>query len=154
MTNKTLYQKLFEIQKEIKPIKKDSENPFFKSMYFDINSIIESIKPLLIKNGLVVLQPLTVVDGKTYLKTIIVDTFDGEQIESVCVLPDNVEPQKMGSAITYFRRYSLQSLLLLEAEDDDGNSTSGKNAVTTTDEKRKVIPAPPLVQIKESEIPF
>jgi len=52
------------------------------------------------------------------------DSETGDELgRSNIYLPDNVEPQKMGSAITYYRRYSLQSMLLLEAEDDDGNST-------------------------------
>ena len=45
---------------------------------------------------------------------------------STITLPDLTDPQKMGSAITYYRRYSLQSLFLLQAEDDDGNKGAEK----------------------------
>lgn len=120
---KEIYKKLFKVQQEIKPIVKDSENPYFNSFYFDINKVIEVIKPILNNAGLMVLQPVVVLDGKMNLKTIIVDVESGEQIESFCLLPENVEPQKMGSAITYYRRYSLQSLLFLQEEDDDANAT-------------------------------
>ena len=50
---------------------------------------------------------------------------DGKEITSCMALPDLTDPQKIGSAITYFRRYSLTSLLSLQCEvDDDGNKAS------------------------------
>ena len=114
--------KLLEFQKEVKAISKDSKNPFYKSAYFDINTLIETIKPILNKLELVIIQPLKVIDGKNVLKTMIIDN---SQVlaESEIIIPDIQDPQKIGSAITYYRRYSLQSLLLLEAEDDDSNAT-------------------------------
>ena len=44
-------------------------------------------------------------------------------------LPEISDPQKLGSAITYFRRYTLQSLLALQAEDDDGNKAIVKKKI-------------------------
>lgn len=115
--------KLFNLQNKIKAIKKDEDNPFYKSKYFDINTLIAELKPLLNEECLIVLQPLTHVEGKAALSTIVFDAEKGERlIESVVVLPENADPQKMGSIITYFRRYALQSLFLLEAADDDANS--------------------------------
>ena len=120
MENKTIYQKLLEVQKELKPIKKDSENPFFKSMYFDINSLLAVVKPILNKNGLLLLQGLNEANGRLMLDTQIVDIESGEKVSFNTVLPEAPDAQKYGSAITYFRRYAIQSLLGLEAEDDDG----------------------------------
>src|SRR5882762_10353457 len=126
MTTKHIYEKLLEAQKEIGAIKKDSDNPFFKSKYFDINAILREVKPILNKHGLVLTQHLMVIEGKNGLLTAITDAESGEiLLESRCFLPDLVKSQEMGSAITYFRRYSLQSLLALDAEDDDGNLASG-----------------------------
>jgi hypothetical protein len=121
-------QKLFNLQNKLKAVKKDAENPFFKSKYFDINGLLSALKPLLNEEGLVVIQPLTTLEGGVNaLKTVVIDAETGKAlVESVVALPSNVDPQKMGSAITYFRRYALQSLFLLEAEDDDANSVSGK----------------------------
>ena len=119
---KNLLVKLHSIQKEIGAIKKDSKNPFFKSNYFDINTLIDSIKPLLEKYKIVILQPLTSLEGKPALKTTIVDIESGEMIEEVTPITSSENPQQNGSAITYYRRYALQSFLLLEAEDDDGNT--------------------------------
>ena len=122
---KNLYTKLHAFQAEIGTIKKSEVNPFFKSRYVDINGIIDAIKPLLDKHGLVIMQPLTNLECKPAIKTIVADIESGEAHAETMPLPENIDPQKMGSAITYFRRYALQSLLLLEAEDDDGNSAAG-----------------------------
>lgn len=117
---------MYLIQQEVKKIKKGETNPYFKSKYFDINQLITDLKPLLSKYKLLALQPLTNVDGKMALQTTIVDTESAEEISNIVTLTDNTDPQKMGSAITYFRRYALQSLFFLQAEDDDANKASGK----------------------------
>ena len=118
-----MHKKLLEIQKEIGAIAKDSTNPFYKKKYFDINSLLAQVKPILNKHGIVLLQGLTALEGKIGLNTVLLDADSDERIEYACPLPDLQDPQKMGSAITYFRRYALQSLLALEAEDDDANVT-------------------------------
>jgi hypothetical protein len=120
--NKSIYSKINEVQANIGKIVKAQSNPFFKSHYFDINQLLEQLMPLILEQGMTLIQPLTHVDGKPALKTIIADDEGG--IEFVCPLPENIDPQKMGSTITYFRRYSLQSLFCLQAEDDDGNAAS------------------------------
>ncbi len=120
METKAINKKLLAAQKKIGAISKDSTNPFFKSKYFDINGLLAVVKPVLNENGLILLQPL---DGDK-LKTILIDADSGEEISSVVNLTLNTDPQKMGSVITYFRRYSLQALLAIEAEDDDANSAS------------------------------
>ncbi len=129
--------KLLEFQKRVGVIKKDSVNPFFKSRYADINSLLDVVKPLLNELELICVQPLGVIDGKNILTTQIFDD-DKVILESAIILPDNLDPQKIGSAITYYRRYSLQSLLLLEAEDDDAEGTKPKpEKVETVRELKK-----------------
>ena len=124
MTNKkvSIYNKLYKVQREIGAISKDSTNPFYKSKYFDINSLIKQVTPILEKHKLLLLQPIK--DGEQY--SIIFD-LDGGSVESSLKLPTDLDAQKIGSAITYYRRYTLQSLLGLQAEDDDGNVASGKH---------------------------
>ena len=119
---KNIYSKIFKLQQEIGSISKSNENPFYKSKYFDINSLIEQLSPLLIKNKLVLIQPIT----DNQVRSIIYD-LDGGSIESSIQLPNDLDAQKLGSAITYFRRYTLQSLLALQAIDDDGNLAIKKN---------------------------
>lgn len=130
---KTIYTKLLEAQKEIGAIKKDSDNPFFHSKYFDINAILNAVKPILNKHGLIIVQGLSSIGGLLALSTKIISE-DGTFIESECPIMQMSDPQKQGSAITYFRRYALQSLLALEAEDDDGNSASQKKPKSKNDD--------------------
>ena len=114
-----IYKKLFNLQNELGAISKDAKNPFYKSKYFDINSLIGQLKPLLQKHNLLLLQPLT---DDNRVSTCIIDIDDkSSSVESSIKLPDNLDAQKLGSAITYFRRYTLVSLLALQAVDDDGN---------------------------------
>lgn len=119
-TKKTLNQKLFDLQSEVGKITKKETNPFFKSKYFDINGLLEHLHPLLEKHRLLLIQPIE--GGSVYSK--IIDVDGDNFVESGIELPQITDPQKLGSAITYYRRYTLQSLLGLQAEDDDGNKAS------------------------------
>ncbi len=123
---KPFFQKMLAVQGELKPIIKDSDNPFFKSKYADINAILAEVKPILTAHGLLLTQGLVIRHGKNTIKTVISD--GSQEATSDMVLADVNDPQKLGACITYFRRYALQSLLALEAEDDDGNTASGKPA--------------------------
>jgi len=142
----SIHQKLFDLQQKIEAIKKDSVNPHFKSKYFDINGIIAALKPHLKEVGLVIIQPVQYENGRNVLKTIIADAAGAESMESTIALPECAKPQDFGSAITYFRRYALQSLLLLEAEDDDGNLASqapvAKKSVPTAPKETEMIAEP------------
>ena len=117
----SINEKLFNLQQEIGTISKDAKNPFYKSKYFDINSLIKQLQPLLNKHRLLLLQPIE--EDMVYSKLICVDGTGG--VISALKLPEITDPQKLGSCITYYRRYTLASLLGLQAEDDDGNAASG-----------------------------
>lgn len=117
------HKKLFILQQEIGAISKDSKNPYFKSKYFDINSLIKSLLPLLKKHRILLLQPIINNEVCTILEDL---ESDEPKIMSSIPLGDITDPQKLGGAITYYRRYTLQSLLGLQAEDDDGNTASGR----------------------------
>jgi hypothetical protein len=130
----SIYKKLHEAKKEIGAITKDSTNPFFKNSYFDINKILSEVEPILEKNGLLVLQPIK--EGKVI--TQIIDAESGEKVESEMTLPIINDPQKLGSAITYFRRYTIQSLLSLQAEDDDGNKAAKQVKKQSQPQKKKL----------------
>lgn len=115
-TKLTLSQKIGRVQQAIGKMSKDKEG--YNYMYFDINQLIEALLPHLKEEGLTVMQPLTHIDDKPAIKTGVTDGED--TIAYVMPLPDVTKPQEMGSAITYYRRYALQSLFLLQAEDNDG----------------------------------
>ncbi len=119
-----IIEKIWKVRESVGEILKTQKNPFFKSNYADINQMLEQISPALKEQGLMIVQPLTNVDGRPAIKTIVSD--GTETIEDIVTLPDLEDPQKMGSSITYFRRYSIQSLFCLQAKDDDANLASGK----------------------------
>jgi hypothetical protein len=116
----TFLQKLHNAKQSIKKISKNAKNPHFKNNYADINALIEEVEPILLENRLLLLQPIE--DG--YVYTRIVDIDSDEICESYMKLPEIQDPQKIGSAVTYYRRYTLQSLLSLQAIDDDANLSS------------------------------
>jgi len=123
----SINEKLFNLQQEIGTISKDASNPFYKSKYFDINSLIKQLQPLLKKHRLLLLQPIE--EDMVVSKLLCVDGTGG--VISGLKLPVITDPQKLGSCITYYRRYTLSSLLGLQSEDDDGNTASG-----VTEEKK------------------
>lgn len=114
-----MLEKIARIQDKIGKLTKDTKGYNYK--YFDINQLLERLQPLLREEGLVITQPIR----EGYVVTAIQDIAkNSDVIYSSIKLPENVKPQDMGSAITYYRRYSLVSLLALEAEDDDGKKAS------------------------------
>lgn len=114
-----IYSKIAAVKSEIGTLTKKSDNPFYKSKYLELSDLLEAVEPLLHKNGLVLMQPI--VNGE--VRSEIYDVENGEVTISAIALPTIQDPQKLGSAITYFRRYTLQSLLSLQAVDDDANIT-------------------------------
>jgi hypothetical protein len=122
---KNFAKAFIEAQKEMGVATKDSSNPYFKSKYADLNSIREACLPSLNKHGIAVLQPIVQVDGKNYIKTLLLHE-SGESMECLTeiIYSKQNDAQAQGSGITYARRYGLQSLVNVGAEDDDGNKAS------------------------------
>jgi hypothetical protein len=115
-----IYAKIHEAKKEIGVVKKNAKNPHFKNTYADLNALIDAVEPILLEKGLIMLQPIK--DGKVYTQIIDIDTF--ESVESCIDLSPNLTAQALGSQITYYRRYTLQSLMSLQSDDDDGQKAS------------------------------
>ena len=128
---KSISAALSKAQKEIGVAHKGANNPFFKSKYADLGAVMEACKDALNKNGICVLQPVTSEGLFTYVETVLLHE-TGEWISSImrvsCKNPDN--PQEMGSAVTYARRYSLQSIMFIPAEDDDGEKATAPQRKT------------------------
>lgn len=119
-----IYNKLLAFQQAGVSIEKNKSNPHFKNKYADINEILHKVKPELSKLNIVMVQ----VPTEEGLKTILHDTDSGESVEGYMKFTQVSDPQKLGSNITYYRRYSLVALLGLEDEDDDGNAATTKAA--------------------------
>ena len=103
---KEIIEALLKAQKEMGNAIKGANNPFFKSKYADLNSVREAVMPLLNENGILVLQPIVHIDGKNFVKTILMHE-SGQTIESFTEILFKVsnDPQAQGSGITYARRY-------------------------------------------------
>lgn len=103
---------------------KSAANPFFKSKYANLEEVIRVVKEQFSANGLCFIQNPVSSEGHAGVETIILHE-SGEFISNEFVLKcSKADPQGMGSAITYARRYGLQSACGIPSEDDDGNAAS------------------------------
>ena len=108
---------------------KDSNNPFFKSSYADLTSVIKAIKEPFAKYGLSFVQlPVTSAGGNGVGVSTMLMHKSGQWLQGEYLLPmDKVTPQGAGSAITYARRYALQSLVGIPSVDDDSELAMYRN---------------------------
>ena len=124
-----LAKALCKAQSEMGGAVKDAKNPFFKSSYADLTSVIKAIKEPFNNNGLSYIQfPVTSSGGNGVgVKTVLMHT-SGQYIESEFYLPlVKADPQAGGSAITYARRYALQALAGIPTADDDAEAAMFRN---------------------------
>lgn len=121
---------LSKAQAEIKGATKDSKNTFFKSSYADLASVWEACRIPLTKNGLAVIQTTDVIADTGGDTTLLVTTLvhsSGQYIQGrYPIHPVKNDPQSLGSAITYARRYALQAIVGIAPDDDDGEAAMGR----------------------------
>lgn len=117
-----LNKALIKFQSELKPVSKDMKNAYFNSKYATLAAVIEEVLPILTKNDLCFTQAFNFNNGTTFLETKVMHT-SGEFIASTIPMQPMNDVQKMGSQITYLKRYSLMAILGVSSsdEDDDGN---------------------------------
>jgi hypothetical protein len=125
----TLHQKLHRAKLAIGKVTKNAMS--HHSKYADLNAILSTVEPVLLENGLLLIQPI---QGNSVCTQIVDINYSGAMIESCMELPQGITPQQMGSAITYYRRYTLQSALSLQAVDDDGQHASKEQPTETKKE--------------------
>jgi len=135
-----IYGALLKVQREIKNPENSAVNPFAKSKYAPLNEILNMVRPLLNKNGLILIQNTGANEEGAYVQTILAHE-SGEVLtfDRLCLRDERQSNpvQAMGSAISYGRRYQLTSILGIAGEEDtDGNAKS--NPKTATNKK----PAP------------
>ena len=118
---------LLKAQSQMGTATKDSKNPFYKSSYADLNAIREAVLPAANANGITVLQPMKIVDGRTVIETLLLHE-SGEWMsgETPVVVAKQNDPQAEGSGQSYARRYGLQAFFNVGAEDDDGEKGMGR----------------------------
>lgn len=118
---------LAKAQGAIKGAAKDTANPFFKSKYADLASVWDACRTQLTANGLSVIQTMDDSQGGVTVVTTLAHS-SGQWIRGrLTMKPVKDDPQGIGSAITYARRYALAAMVGVAPEDDDGNAASGRN---------------------------
>lgn len=116
-----LAKALLTFRKEIESIKKDADNPFFKSKYADLSSILEGIKNPLEKSGLALTHYPRYNESGYMLVSTLIEVESGENLQAEFPIFWN-KAQEIGSSITYARRYNTLAILDIPTdEDDDGN---------------------------------
>ena len=131
-----LSQAMLKVQQQLQPAIKDARNSFVGNDYATLNSVMETCKDALISHGIWLTQlptpaPVELGTGHIGLETKLIHAESGEWISSTTVIPlPKNDPQGMGSAITYARRYSLCAMLGIVTEDDDANAACGHHKTT------------------------
>ncbi len=116
-----IYAKLLEIQKKHLAFEKDTSNPFYKSKYVSLDSIVEKVTPLLDEQKLLAVH----YTQDKQVVTEIYDIEDNTSVKSCFPLIDSNDPQKLGSCISYAKRYNLGQIFnIITDRDDDGNIAS------------------------------
>ncbi len=150
-----LAKALLSVQKTLQPATKDAVNPFAKNKYASLNSVMEVCREPLLSNGIWLCQyPVPVENavqsefGQGYslgLVTKLTHAESGQWQSSLTVIPlSKADPQAMGSAITYARRYSLSAMLgIVTEEDTDGispkqNQQAKRSSQAQTSQKKQV----------------
>ena len=117
---------LIKAQSQMQGISKEGKNPAFKSKYVTLDSILDTLRPILTSNGLMLTQgsqqPETM--QSVTVESRIIHT-SGEWISTTVTIPvTKPDAHGLGSALTYGRRYSVSALLAISAdEDDDANAS-------------------------------
>ena len=123
---------LVDFQSSVSKVAKEANNPFFKSKYASLANILDTIQKPLSECGLAISQ----FPDENALTTIILHADSGEWMESSYVMPvaKQNDPQAMGSAMTYARRYALGSILNLNIDDDDDGEKAMGRQIPKKDE--------------------
>lgn len=134
---------LAEAQGEFPIIPKESVNPFFKSKYAELSTIVRTVQPVLRKYGLSVTQLTEDGDSGITVRTVLMHK-SGEYISGTLKMqPVKSDPQGIGSAITYARRYGLSAILgIATDDDDDGSAASGTTGQAKKDTPKQEPKAP------------
>jgi hypothetical protein len=129
--NSDLLKALVAVQDKLITLPVDTDNPFFKSKYLSLASVLQAAKPLLTDNGVVFLQSADMKDECLIVTTELAHE-NGEYIRTDMELPFGALKdtknfmQAIGSAITYMRRYQATAILgLVGDDDDDANQLNG-----------------------------
>ena len=120
----TFFTAMAAAQGDMGAVLKDAVNPHFKSKYADLATVCDAVIPALNKHGIAVIQAPAMNGNRVTLETILAHKGGAYMRTVLEIAPTKTDPQGVGSAITYARRYALQSVAGVAPEDDDGNAAS------------------------------
>lgn len=121
-----LFAALAKARGKFKKVKKNADNPFFKSKYADLSEVVDCTADALAENGLSIIQmPGEIADSHIEVETILGHS-SGQWIACSVKFPvTKQDAQGVGTAISYARRYAYSPMLNIAAEiDDDGNQAA------------------------------
>ena len=125
-----LAKAMLKVQENLQPALKDANNPFTKSKYATLNSVMDSCRDALLSNGIWLCQyPVPAEPGYLGLVTKLTHAESGQWQSSLAVVPlPKADPQGVGISMTYMRRYALSAMLgIVTEEDTDGEFASDKS---------------------------
>lgn len=105
-------------------VKKAASNPAFRSKYADLSEVVEATVPALNASGIGVIQSPGYDGELVSIETVLIHESGSSCTGVLRLRPSKTDPQGVGSAITYGRRYSLLAMTGAAPEDDDGNAAS------------------------------
>jgi hypothetical protein len=121
---KNLAIAMSKAQAEMGGATKDAANPFFKSSYSTLSSVVQAVKEPFANNGLSYVQFPIEEGGRIGIETILMHSSGEYLSHAFTVQLSKNDAQGAGSCLTYCRRYSLQAIAGIPSEDDDGNAAS------------------------------
>lgn len=117
---------LAKAQSEIENASKTANNPHFKSKYADLAEVLNTVRPVMSRHGIAIVQMPSFESGLASVETLMTHS-SGEWVSNICSAPvSKQDAQGVGSAITYLRRYSLAAFAGIAQEDDDANAAVGQ----------------------------
>jgi hypothetical protein len=117
---------LAHAQGEMENAGKSAANPFFKSKYADLASVWDACRGPLTKYEIAVVQSPSAAGAVVSLETLLVHRSGQWLRGTITVTAKDDSPQSVGSAITYLRRYALQSFVGVAPADDDAEAAQGR----------------------------
>jgi len=138
--HKNIFEAYAALQAELKPAIKSAENPFFKSKYADLHEISKTVKEPLANNGLIVIQRTEISEEQIILRTTLHHVASQTSMESYYPVSfTKLDPQSIGSGLTYARRYQLACICGVVTEDDDAEGAMPRKIEAKPEAKPKAV---------------
>lgn len=133
---RSIYERVFAAKQNMDSLRRSTQGQVgsHKYMYVTLLDVMDACEGPLNDEGVLVSQAMALFEGGQILRTALINVSNpSDQMIAEMIMPALSDPQKMGSATTYYRKYSLKALLgLPDTDDDDGAAASGDNAGNAT----------------------